>query len=580
MLRGQGSISKRGLLAAAAFLGAALLLPQPAEAQFSQVSAAALVNRPASNDIRAASEHPSACANADAVVFESGIDDLVGNDTNGARDVFLSADGTLSGVNLSTAGALSAAGAGSPSVSAKSTSGEFAVAFVSMSADIVPGYAPPSMSQNTQVYLRVFPSGKTVLISRAASGAAQGAIGSATQPVVSIIPGVPTRYKVAFLSTARNMAPGGSAVGTVWPYLATVEMKGGSPVVTSVATLPIEPNDNIADVALSGDGNSVAFSTAATNLAGGNVTTGGRQHVYLWTVPPVAPPSGSEIEMISRSASGDPGLGTSLRPSLSFQGDVQTFITRAANILPDANSDRPAVALRRSGSSTTTQANATADGQPSGGFVTDQQISPSGIYVVFSDTGNVVGTPTNFSQAYIKNVLTGEVALVSRLADGSPANGDCGEVSVGAAAFNAAKTFVSFSSVAQNLTDVALNDNPAIFRTSVVSAPPPLSDQLPLNAPPDIKVKERNIVLLLQGFKASGAAPSGALTQATRIRYRTVVQKTTGRRERILRITTRNQVTIRRLSPGRYTVRYRVTGTTSSGNISTRFSPKQPFKIV
>jgi len=568
------------LACAALALVSQAVIACPASAQFSSVSGAEIVSRPRSGSLGAGSELPSASPNSNMVVFQSSSPDLVPDDNNGEDDVFLNSDDSITGVNLSTAGTLGSSGAGAPSISAKSTAGEFGIAFSSASTDLVPGYAPPAAGPVQQVYLRTFPTGKTVLLSRALSSALAGASGSSAKPVVTIIPGLPLKYKVAFLSAARDMTDGEGSVTNNLPYVATVELKNGSPVVVSIQRLSLEANSDVDDIALSGDGNFVAFSTFATNIIQSGFTTGGRKQVYLWTVPAAGVQAPSVLRALSVTPAGLAGNAESYHPSLSFLGDVQTFLTEANNLLPTVNSDRPGVALRKTGSAAVVQVNTSATGEPSDGGSIDQQLSASGMRVVFSDAGSLTSSSSNGQrQVYIKNIATGEIALLSRTASGTAASSSCSQATIGAGAFNASKTLVSFVSAAQNLTTVDLKGNQAIFRSTVVSAPPLLTNNLAINAPPDLTVKDRVVKILLQAFRISETTAADADTQATKVRYRTVIQKTNGRRERILRITTRNQVTVRRLSPGRYTVRYRVTGSTRRGNVTTRFSPKQPFKL-
>jgi Tol biopolymer transport system component len=75
------------------------------------------------------------------------------------------------------------------------------------------------------------------------------------------------------------------------------------------------------DPAISGDGHFVAFVSEAANLT--RDSTGRSPQIYLHDVA-----SGS-TELISRSVSGRPGNGGSLRPALSFDGSTIAFQSRS-----------------------------------------------------------------------------------------------------------------------------------------------------------------------------------------------------------------------------------------------------------
>jgi Tol biopolymer transport system component len=77
------------------------------------------------------------------------------------------------------------------------------------------------------------------------------------------------------------------------------------------------------DPAISGDGHFVAFVSEAANLT--RDSTGRSPQIYLHDVA-----SGS-TELISRSVSGRPGNGGSLRPALSFDGSTIAFPSLATN---------------------------------------------------------------------------------------------------------------------------------------------------------------------------------------------------------------------------------------------------------
>jgi hypothetical protein len=61
-------------------------------------------------------------------------------------------------------------------------------------------------------------------------------------------------------------------------------------------------------------------------------------------------------------------------------------------------------------------------------------------------------------------------------------------------------------------------------------------------------------------------------SKGIRVRYEVEIRKA-GSKQRITRVSSRNVVTVRKLEPGKYTVRYRVTATNGKKTIRTRQSP-------
>jgi hypothetical protein len=83
---------------------------------------------------------------------------------------------------------------------------------------------------------------------------------------------------------------------------------------------------------------------------------------------------------------------------------------------------------------------------------------------------------------------------------------------------------------------------------------------------PDVRVDPR----LFEKLKKKDLA--ALASKGIRVRYEVEIRKA-GSKQRITRVSSRNVVTVRKLEPGKYTVRYRVTATNGKKTIRTRQSP-------
>jgi hypothetical protein len=583
-----------------ALLAAGLLaLSQQASADFSS-SGATLVSAPvAGQNLTEDSQEPSVSANADIVAFASKSENLVaaGLDTNKAGDAFVSASSKSVEVvsqrqrPTGSKDPMPAANGQSsfPAISPRLPDGGYGIAFDSKAPDIINNYVSPpgsTIGNPSQIYLRLYPSNRNILVSRSIdqSGASlKGADRNSYFPVVSVVPGDVPKYKVAFLSEASDLA--NSAGTSSAPYLATVYFDRGEEVV-EIEALPSPPDAPCSDLTMSGDGRIVAFASYATNLV---TAPSMSQQVYQWIPVPLR--GESELSLISATSTGTPGNGNSYGPSLSYLGDVRTFITEASNLISNATPNRSVIALSRSTKTSITQVNTYSNGSPSTQSAEVARLSPSGLYVAFPERSNLASNSTtlhDWQQVYLKDLTSGTLTIVSATKDGSIGSGgnsgeqsSSGEISRGAlalggAGFNSTSLVVLFNSRAPNLSSL-LGGFQGVFRANLTASPPLLSDGLKLSTPPDVVVRGKKVTIKLQKFKLP-ANSSEASPLASNVSYR-VTTRSAGTNYRTITTTTRNQVTMANLSPGRYTVSYRVTGGRGSNRATSTTSPKNTFTI-
>ena len=532
-----------------------------------------------------ASQNSAIAPNGDIIVFSSEASNLVANDTNQLGDIFKSVKGVLSLVSKNNSGGFPSGDSKDPAISPILPDGGYAIVFASNALDIVSGYTPPqSGSLNpTQIYMRLEPSGETILISRALDAnrnpmPLSGGNGDSRAPSVTVVPSNPPKFMIGFLSQATNISlpddVAGGLMPSIAPFGAGVKIQQDGPVVENIKTLKIRPDADCFDLVLSGNGSYIAFSSKATNLVPDEDFSGEFRQVFLRDM------GIEQTFVLSRAADGTLGDGDSYLPSLSFRGDIRTFLTQASNL--GGNTTNAVATISNSMNKVPTVINTSINGALSNGRATSARISPNGFYVAFSDTGtNLAQGPTgNFAQSYIKNVITGEVFRTSVTSGGVAGDDTSAQVSIGGAGFNSLAVRTSFTSRAFNLNSIgAGGTNTPIYRADIDVPPPPLTSGVILSAPPDIAITSRKATFTLQEFSDANIGSLSVGTFATSVKYNVEI-RLTRTKTRIIRNTTRNQITARKLSPGSYTVRYRVTGETSSGTaIKSKYSPKETFVI-
>jgi Tol biopolymer transport system component len=165
---------------------------------------------------------------------------------------------------------------------------------------------------------------------------------------------------------------------------------------------------------LSGDGNYVVFSSAATNLRAGLVTTG--MHVYRHDR------TTGETALVSVTPTGDPGNNVSRDPSVSSNGQFVVFSSFATDLVAGDTNLRQDVFVRDMIAGTTTLvsgATAGVVGLPGNSFLSGlsgaHEISDNGRYIVFMSlaTNLAAGATNGVQQVYWKDMETGAVVRVS-----------------------------------------------------------------------------------------------------------------------------------------------------------------------
>ena len=208
-------------------------------------------------------------------------------------------------------------------------------------------------------------------------------------------------------------------------------------------------------VALTADGQQVAFDSAASNLVDGD-----ENFIDVF----VRDRSSGVTELISRASNGEQANGMARRPDLSATGRFVVFESGASNLEPgDANGLFDIFVRDRQGGTTerisTAMGGGDADGESSG-----SAISADGRFVTFySEAGNLVPGDTNMARdVFVHDRQTGTTERVSIAAGG--AEGDLTSLSAGGELdISADGRMVTFASAATNLVAGDANADRDVF---------------------------------------------------------------------------------------------------------------------
>lgn len=190
----------------------------------------------------------------------------------------------------------------------------------------------------------------------------------------------------------------------------------GDIALASTSDLGIKGNDQSGPVSLSRDGKSIAFVSLATNLDPAD--TDSLPDVYVKDLV-----SGDTI-LASTSDAGVKGSGSSHGPILSEDGTKVAFYSSAANLDPaDLDSVRD-VYVKDLVSGDLVLASTSDSGVKGNADSFSSDISGDGTKVAFSSVANTLD-PADLdlvSDVYVKDVISGDVALASATASGVKGN--------------------------------------------------------------------------------------------------------------------------------------------------------------
>jgi predicted RNA-binding protein with TRAM domain len=378
------------------------------------------------------------------VAFTSEATNLVTDDTNGVKDVFLHdrQTGETTRVSVSSTGEQGNQRSGLSGTShvALSDDGRF-VAFWSEATNLVPN----DTNGTADGFVHDRQTGETTRVTVSATGEQDnGTGGSGPQSISS-----DGRF-VGIVSNATNLVPDGTnGLWHVFVHDRDTDEDGifdepGAINMTlvSVSSTGRQGNGNTgASISIAGDGSLAVFESYATNLVAGD--TNGHRDAFVHDL------NTGETTRVSVSSAGEQGNGSSQLPRVSADGRFVAFASNATNLVPgDTNGERDIfVHDRQTGQ--TTRVNVSSSGQQANGVTWyGVSISAEGRFVAFaSDATNLVPGDTNGDRdIFVHDRQTGETTRVSLTATGEQGNGGSSTSSI-----SANGRFVAFDSTAADL---------------------------------------------------------------------------------------------------------------------------------
>lgn len=381
------------------------------------------------------------------VAFQSDATNLVANDTNDSRDIFVRdrATATTSRISLSSAGVQANHMCYHPTISAD---GRF-VAFESYADNLVAG----DTNNGLDVFLHDRVTGETTRRSVSTTGAQANGISH------SAALSADGRW-LAFVSTATNLAtvhPGG--ISNVFLH---DRLSGATTIVSQAASGDVA-NDSSWNPSLSSDGRSIAFASFASNLLPS--PTNGFSKIY------VRDRVLGTVVLASPSASGVEVNGDCRYPQISASGRAVAFQSMASNLVATDTNGLPDLFVRDFALGVTELVSVSSSGAQSNGSsdATSQPpgISADGRFVAFACFAtNLVPNPTGFSSVYLRDRFLQTTTNLAVTPTGGPANNTTLQP-----AMSADGRFVAFQSAANDLVSGDTNSDYDVFLRGPFASP-------------------------------------------------------------------------------------------------------------
>ncbi|WP_319523071.1 C1 family peptidase [uncultured Desulfosarcina sp.] len=318
------------------------------------------------------SGNPCISGNGRYVAFESTATNLVGDDANGRKDIFVY-DRETASVEIASLASDGTQGTGSSAAPGISGDGRY-VAFHSFAADLV----EDDTNGTADVFVHDRQTGLTVRVSITDDG--EEVDGASTCPSID----ADGRY-VVFESSATNLVDNDTnASKDVFIY----DCRERIVERVSHSTSGTEGDGTSCDAAISADGLFVAFESSATNLVSDDLN--GKNDIFVFDC------DAATIERVSVSNAGVQGIVASDNPAISGDGRYVVFESDASNLVPrDTNGASDIFVFDRT-AGTVIQMSMGADGALGDGDSTTPAISADGRHVCFaSAAANLVSEDTN-----------------------------------------------------------------------------------------------------------------------------------------------------------------------------------------
>ncbi|WP_332827707.1 hypothetical protein [Ramlibacter sp.] len=391
-----------------------------------------------------AASNPTISADGRFAGFEGGWTSF-GSVNNNATDVLVKnlVNNSVTNEHQSSTGTLGNSGSGAPMVSADGRS----LVFLSASSNLVPGPHPGSLYS---IYLASI-GGTGISRVSTGNGGLEAADGRSLNPDLS-----GNGRWVVFESTTSNWAPGGS---TATSDIFLKDRTTGDLVRVSTSRGGADGNGDSLNAQISNDGRFVVFESAANNLTVGD--TNGQTDVFVWDQTTGDIVNLSDLMVGARNPANDV-----VNADIAYDdgwGGVIVFETAKGLVDADTANNTDVYAYNIF-DETFQLVSSKSNGQGVQLSSGEASVSGDGRFVVFTSYSDelVAGDNNGFADVFVKDLFTGQIALVSRTATGASGNqhSGSGQISLGG-------DWIVFESSASNLAGTdgngGFND---VFRVS------------------------------------------------------------------------------------------------------------------
>lgn len=425
----------------------------------------------AENQADGSNWEPSVSADGRYVAFASLAGNLVPDDTNQVKDIFIkdTVSGETRRVSTNSNGSEADGDSIQPSISAD---GRY-VAFSSIASNLVPGDDPVCSNSETawncsDVYVKDMQSGEIVIASISSDG--QRGDWDSSEPSISADGSL-----VAFSSYASNLveddqdACGTEAAPTNCADIFVHEWRTRLTSRISITADDENADGDSTQPSLSSDGNLLAFTSMASNLDendDNNVSD-----VFLYRLVD------GDLSRISVASGGADANDASFEPSISADGRFVAFTSQASNLVPGDTAlcktggiekNCSDVFVKELGQRSLVLVSRTADGSLVNGASKTPSISGDGLTVAYnSQASNLVAGDTvlctetigngNCTDIFVTDVKSGDTRLISKNKEGKNADWNSEEPSISSDGKSVA--FISFAAnLVKGDTDVCTDE--------------------------------------------------------------------------------------------------------------------------
>ncbi len=430
------------------------------------------------------------------IAFESDATNLVTNDYNGARDIFVrdTVDGRTTLVSVGTDGQ---SGGGNSETAVITPDGRF-VAFVSAAENLVAN----DTNGITDVFVRNLQTGVTTLVS---TGAQLNALFSGTSDSPSISA---DGRVIAFTSTALNLVQDAEVTNTAQRIYVRDTSTGATLWASKDVHRLMGPRADSFNPVISPNGQFVAFKAESatnatslfwhdlvagtttlvtTNIRGDAITVDdygpvmsadGRfvcytsqeeaSQIYLWDSQ-----TGSNVLVSVNLQGSRPANDSSDTPNISSDGSVIAFLSIASDLVTNSVSGEFFQVYVRDLKTGKTQIVSTGqDGSTAGTEdVFEASLSPDGTKVLFASSDNILtlNDDNNAIDLFVRDLSTAKADLVSVEGTGLPSQTGNGWSTLADNSVSEDGRFVVFSSLASNLVTNMTEGRYEVFLRDLVT---------------------------------------------------------------------------------------------------------------